>query len=299
MTRTPIQTLNLGSRLEKRLDPINTVEGLLAVNTLMLSSEWKLTDNDIHTIDMALRAAGRPELRVVERKPPKPPKDRSCGFIMDDAGKVRCGYQKAHGKRVCIWHWLQRQPISEQIDAADQRRSANVAMPGWVERSRVSPSEWPQGERWCSECQGFVPTFYTSGSKCYAHGNRAAHASMVARVYDLSPEEYERLLEWQGGRCYICGQYPRVRRLAVDHDHITDEVRGLLCANDEWGCNMLLRRLLGNLPMAERALLYVQKTPIDRMRAGEPPVVYKSAPKPAKPAAADPGPPDDDWRPFG
>jgi hypothetical protein len=296
---TPIQTLNLGSRLERRLDPVTTIEGLLSLNTLSLSTNWKLSAVDIRAIDAALTAAGRPGLTHVERRPPKPPKDRSCRVPMNEDGSEVCTYTRMHGKQQCTWHWLAKQPIGIQIAAADQRRSAHVTAPGFVERSRVAPAEWPQGERWCSECQGFVPTFYTSGSKCYAHGNRAAHASMVARVYDLSPAEYDRLLEWQGGRCYICGQYPRVRRLAVDHDHESGAVRGLLCANDEWGCNMLLRRLLGNLPMAERALLYVQKTPIDRMRAGEAPPVYRAAKPAPKPAAVDPGPVGDDWRPFG
>jgi hypothetical protein len=57
--------------------------------------------------------------------------------------------------------------------------------------------------------------------------------------YGITPEQYDALLEWQGGVCAICGKKPRGQaRLAVDHDHATGEVYGLLCSK----CNY---RLLG------------------------------------------------------
>lgn len=55
--------------------------------------------------------------------------------------------------------------------------------------------------------------------------------------YGISSEEYDRLLQEQGGACAICaGSCPTGRRLAVDHDHETGRVRGLLCAT----CNQRL-----------------------------------------------------------
>ena len=41
--------------------------------------------------------------------------------------------------------------------------------------------------------------------------------------------EYARLLEKQKGKCAICDTYPKKKRLAVDHDHETGQIRGLLC----------------------------------------------------------------------
>lgn len=57
------------------------------------------------------------------------------------------------------------------------------------------------------------------------------HDKMVQLVYGLGPGDYERLLEAQGGRCAItgCRATGKTKRLAVDHDHKTGEVRGVLC----------------------------------------------------------------------
>ena len=138
-------------------------------------------------------------------------------------------------------------------------------------KARVPSSEWPQGERWCAGCQTFVPLWYAQGSRCKACASRAAHAGHIQRTYGLDEETYRGMLAWQGGRCYICRRQPKTgTRLAVDHDHATGAVRGLLCANDEWGCN---KAVLGNIPtldMARRVVRYYELTPIERYRAGEP-----------------------------
>jgi DNA-directed RNA polymerase subunit RPC12/RpoP len=58
--------------------------------------------------------------------------------------------------------------------------------------------------------------------------------------HGITEEYYQRLLEFQLGRCAICGNKPRSKRLAVDHNHITGSIRGLLCKN----CNY---RILGGV----------------------------------------------------
>ena len=57
-------------------------------------------------------------------------------------------------------------------------------------------------------------------------------------TFNLTVDEYDEILEYQGGVCAICDRPPKTRRLSVDHDHKTGLVRGLLC----YGCN----RTLGN-----------------------------------------------------
>jgi hypothetical protein len=58
-----------------------------------------------------------------------------------------------------------------------------------------------------------------------------------AKQLGVSDDEYARLLKAQGGGCAICGTKPKTRRLHVDHDHKTGEVRGLLCHR----CNRVLQ----------------------------------------------------------
>lgn len=63
--------------------------------------------------------------------------------------------------------------------------------------------------------------------------------SMLKTYYQMSTEQYEKMLDRQGGGCAICGKTPREngKRLAVDHDHSCCQgthscgqcVRGLLC----------------------------------------------------------------------
>lgn len=48
-------------------------------------------------------------------------------------------------------------------------------------------------------------------------------------LYGITTEQYEQLLQIQGGRCAVCGKPPIRKRLSVDHDHTTGLIRGLLC----------------------------------------------------------------------
>lgn len=70
-----------------------------------------------------------------------------------------------------------------------------------------------------------------------------------AWVPPLTPPDYQALFVAQGGRCAICKRKPEEwRRLAVDHDHETNEIRGLLCSR----CNTALG-LLGDTAALLRA----------------------------------------------
>lgn len=68
---------------------------------------------------------------------------------------------------------------------------------------------------------------------------------------------YDVLLEFQGGGCAICGKPPGKRKLDMDHDHKTMEVRGLLCTT----CN---RRLTGRvtIPWLRDAARYLERPPL-------------------------------------
>jgi hypothetical protein len=81
--------------------------------------------------------------------------------------------------------------------------------------------------------------------------NLYSRAKGLQRRYGITEEDYNTLLEVQGGKCAICGSTQgrmhaatgEPRHLAVDHDHETGEIRGLLCD----GCNQGIG-LLGDDP---------------------------------------------------
>jgi hypothetical protein len=67
------------------------------------------------------------------------------------------------------------------------------------------------------------------------------------------------MLKDQGSKCAICFSTEIGRKNAkyffVDHDHVTDKVRGLLCHN----CNMILGKIKDSQDWLCRALHYLQK----------------------------------------
>jgi hypothetical protein len=78
-------------------------------------------------------------------------------------------------------------------------------------------------------CDEFRATA-TGRTYCRKHRHWDSH---LKHVYGLSIEKWDALLAEQGGGCAICGQ---TKKLHVDHDHKTQEVRGILCG----GCNRAL-----------------------------------------------------------
>ena len=65
---------------------------------------------------------------------------------------------------------------------------------------------------------------------------------------------YDALFDAQGGRCFICQEAPPAgSRLHLDHDHATQQVRGLLCN----GCNSGLGLFKDNLISLARAMHYL------------------------------------------
>lgn len=185
-----------------------------------------------------------------------------------------CTYPAAPGKRKCVWHGLMAKPIEVQIEAAEERREAALLSSHGAICKRVGAELWPEGERFCSGCQGFVPFFYCTGSRCKAHSALSAHSGRLVAEYGITRDEYLALLELQGGVCAGCGQEPKTKRLAVDHDHVTGEVRGLLCADLERGCNKAVigsieaRTVDTAVAALQRLIDYLTHTPYQRLKEG-------------------------------
>lgn len=90
------------------------------------------------------------------------------------------------------------------------------------------------------------------------------HAKRVEQVYGITHEFYWELYEFQGGKCYICERATgKTKKLAVDHDHDTNEVRGLLCGP----CNQgVIGHLHNSIEALERAIEYLKDPPAARLR---------------------------------
>lgn len=84
---------------------------------------------------------------------------------------------------------------------------------------------------------------------------------MLKRLYGLSREEYETLLTTCDGKCQICKRSEsrltksgNQKALAVDHSHVTGEVRGILCQD----CNIALGLFKDDMILLESALEYLR-----------------------------------------
>lgn len=135
------------------------------------------------------------------------------------------------------------------------------------------PKVREDGKIICAGCKQYLPKRaygkFTKAppARCKKCHSEYHHAYRIKKEYGLTPEQYQEIFKWQNGVCYICLKPSKIRRLAVDHSHVTGEVRGLLCRR----CN---RELLGyfandQVEMFQRAINYLTKTPVQRMADSE------------------------------
>jgi hypothetical protein len=187
------------------------------------------------------------------------------------------------------------------------------------ERNRLRKELWDEGLKVCSKCLvGYPPSpewwapdnrksdgFQSQCRKCQSrrmnehyHTNKeriSAEAKIRRRdnprreqtqdlkKFDITLEEYDRLLDAQGGVCAICGRPPKGKRLAVDHDHTSGLVRGLLDS-----CNQAIGYLHDDLMWLENAAEYLRRPPATEVigrryvlgSPGAAGLVYKEAPPP-------------------
>ncbi len=83
----------------------------------------------------------------------------------------------------------------------------------------------------------------------------------LMKVYGITIEDYDNLLESQNGVCAICKNIESHKTngkiidvLSVDHNHDTGKVRGILCHE----CNSLLGLARDNIEILEKAIKYLK-----------------------------------------
>lgn len=73
--------------------------------------------------------------------------------------------------------------------------------------------------------------------------------------YGITSEEYVALYETQDGVCAICSLPERkLPTLAVDHDHVTGKIRGLLCSS----CNLGIGHFKDDVGLLRNASNYLE-----------------------------------------
>ncbi len=93
--------------------------------------------------------------------------------------------------------------------------------------------------------------------QCRECWKEAHRRGQYRRQYGITIEEYDEMLEAQNYRCAICRDKDpggRSSRFHIDHDHVTGEVRGLLCVN----CNNGLGRFKDDLLVLREAIRYLE-----------------------------------------
>ncbi len=153
---------------------------------------------------------------------------------------------------------------SSQANTQDEWR------PGGRGGSKRKNPARPDGTKVCNRCSRQLPVsqFSRRSKSCdgLMHICRDCLRE-VTRDYKrrqqsgVTPQQVEALLAKQRGVCAICGQPERtsnrgnrVSELAVDHDHTTGTIRGLLCAR----CNLGLGYFNDDVNLIRRAQRYLE-----------------------------------------
>lgn len=110
-------------------------------------------------------------------------------------------------------------------------------------------------QSWCKVCTGQASNAWHKQRPEWRRNANLKHN------HRITTEEYNALLERQGGNCAACGladtalHYGKPRSLAVDHCHQTGKLRGLLCGK----CNQALGLLDDSPEKIEALLKYIQE----------------------------------------
>lgn len=116
---------------------------------------------------------------------------------------------------------------------------------------------------------GYCGEIFTSrdGRQLYCSdlcGRTSKGLRQARLLYGLEPDLYRDILKRQQGVCAVCRQPERTvrnRLMAVDHDHVTGQIRGLLCSQ----CNRAIGMLGDDPDRITAAARYVRSHRQQRM----------------------------------
>jgi hypothetical protein len=107
----------------------------------------------------------------------------------------------------------------------------------------------------CIECKKLHHKAYQKDFRVEHRKERRAYE--LRRKYGLTKEESLALVEKSMiGLCDICGrteQHATKKSLSIDHNHLTNKIRGLLCHD----CNLTIAHANENTQTLQNAILYI------------------------------------------
>ena len=113
---------------------------------------------------------------------------------------------------------------------------------------------------WCKKCLIQKTTEKRKDPKQKELWKEYGRKSSLKHRYGITLQNYDAMVEEQAGVCAICktntnGGRGLGSRLAVDHDHITGLVRGLLCSM----CNQGIGMFKDDVELLHKAIAYLEK----------------------------------------
>lgn len=116
--------------------------------------------------------------------------------------------------------------------------------------------EFGIGRGKCKPCRRAIQRAYRNSRPGY-HRNHN-----LKQRYGITPEEYESILAAQNFMCAICEveishalEYKTGRTVAVDHNHETGEIRGILCSK----CNLVLGHARESTDILYKSIVYLSE----------------------------------------
>ena len=118
----------------------------------------------------------------------------------------------------------------------------------------------PKDIRWngkyvkhCMECN----RIYERNHRKSPEAKLITRNNNLKQKFGIDLEQFEEMKRAQGNCCAICNQEPQNdRELVVDHNHITGDIRGLLC----YGCNSAIGHLKESPELIWKLYDYLDRT---------------------------------------
>lgn len=138
-------------------------------------------------------------------------------------------------------------------EAARRWRAANSAKTAEYMR------EWRKSNpNWHADYRAKNPDKVRAANKKWVENNpekasRHWKKTAVKKRFGLTVEEYDALLQAQGGACYICGEVKP--KMDLDHNHVTGALRKFLCSP----CNLLVGNIEKNQAKLQAVFGYLEE----------------------------------------